>query len=136
MNASDQIISVLDKLGEQMGIAIDWTSENILPYIQDLVSRIAAIQIVNSIIGIVFATISLFLIIFIILKLVKKSKVNLKESGEYLNLDDGWFIGSIMAIVILGMLSIVLFSVAIPSLTQAIWLPEITAYEYIKMIAP
>ena len=136
MNTSDQIISVLDKLGEQMGIAIDWTSENILPYIQDLVSRIATIEIVNSIIEIVFATISLFLIIFIILKLVKKSKVNLKESGEYLNLDDGWFIGSIMAIVILGMLSIVLFSEAIPSLIQAIWLPEITAYEYIKMIAP
>lgn len=136
MNASDQIISVLDKLGEQMGIVIDWTSENILPYIQDLVSRIATIEIVNSIIEIVFATISLFLIIFILLKLAKKSKINLKESGEYLNLDDGWFIGGIIAIVILGMLSIVLFSVAIPSLTQAIWLPEITAYEYIKMIAP
>ena len=136
MNASDQIIAVLDKLGEQMGVAIDWTSENILPYIQDLISRIAAIQIVNSVIGIVFAAVSLFLTIFIIFKLVKLSQIDSKEPDEYFSPYDGWYIGGIVAIVILGMLSIILFSTSIPSLTQAIWLPEITAYKYIKMIAP
>ena len=136
MNTSDQIIAVLDKLGEQMGVAIDWTSENILPYIQDLISRIAAIQIVNSVIGIVFAAVSLFLTIFIIFKLVKLSQIDSKESDKYFSPYDGWYIGGIVAIVILGMLSIILFSTSIPSLTQAIWLPEITAYKYIKMIAP
>lgn len=136
MNASDQIIAVLDKLGEQMGVAIDWTSENILPYIQDLISRIAAIQIVNSIIGIVFATVSLFSAIFIIFKLVKLSQIDPKEPDECFSPYEGWYIGGIVAIIIFGLLSIILFSTAIPSLTQAIWLPEITAYEYVKMIAP
>lgn len=119
-----------------MGVAIDWTSENILPYIQDLISRIAAIQIVNSVIGIVFATVSLFLTIFIIFKLVKLSQIDPKEPDEYFSPYEGWYIGGIVAIIIFGLLSIILFSTAIPSLTQAIWLPEITAYEYIKMITP
>ena len=67
MNASEQIIAVLDKLGEQMGIAIDWTGANVLPYIQDLIGRIAQIQITNSIIGIVFATLSLFASIYLLI---------------------------------------------------------------------
>ena len=31
MNISQQIIEVLNALSEKVGIAIDWTSENILP---------------------------------------------------------------------------------------------------------
>ena len=136
MNASEQIIAVLDKLGEQMGVAIDWTSSNILPYVQDLIARIASIQIANSIIGIVFATLSLFASIFIIKKLIHLSKIDPKEPDEYFSPYEGWYIGGIVALIVFGMLSIILYSSAIPSLTQAIWLPEVTAYEYIKAIAP
>ena len=31
---SDGIIKVLDSLADKFGIAIDWTSSNILPYLQ------------------------------------------------------------------------------------------------------
>lgn len=30
---SQEIINVLDNLGEKFGIAIDWSNENILPYL-------------------------------------------------------------------------------------------------------
>lgn len=36
---SDQIISVLDALCEKFGIAIDWTSQNVIPYIQLLAKK-------------------------------------------------------------------------------------------------
>lgn len=37
----DEIIKVLDNLAQKFGIAIDWTSDNVLPYLQDLMTRYA-----------------------------------------------------------------------------------------------
>ena len=58
MKASDQIIEVFDYLGEKLGISIDWTSENILPYIQTLCGKYINWEIATSIVwlivGIVF----------------------------------------------------------------------------------
>lgn len=45
MNVSEQIIEVLDHLGQQLGIAIDWSSQNVLPYLQDLFSRYVSYEI-------------------------------------------------------------------------------------------
>lgn len=33
MTVSDQIINVLDALCEKFGLVIDWTSENVVPYL-------------------------------------------------------------------------------------------------------
>lgn len=33
---SNEIIKVLDDLSERLGIAIDWSSQNVMPYLQDL----------------------------------------------------------------------------------------------------
>ena len=39
MTVSSEIIEVLDYLGEKFGIAIDWTSNNVLPYLQTLADK-------------------------------------------------------------------------------------------------
>ena len=39
MQISNEIIKVFEYMGEKLGIALDWTSESILPYIQDLCDR-------------------------------------------------------------------------------------------------
>ena len=36
---SEEIIKILDDLGRRFGILIDWSSKNILPYLQDLIPR-------------------------------------------------------------------------------------------------
>ena len=33
---SEEVIKILDNLGEKFGVAIDWTSENIAPYLTKL----------------------------------------------------------------------------------------------------
>lgn len=33
---NNEVVTVLDALSEKLGIAIDWSSENILPYIQEI----------------------------------------------------------------------------------------------------
>lgn len=49
MNISQEIINVLDYLGRKFGMAIDWTSENVMPYIEDLCSRYIQFEINTSI---------------------------------------------------------------------------------------
>ena len=39
MNVSEQIISVIDNLCQKFGIAIDWTANNVLPYIETLCGK-------------------------------------------------------------------------------------------------
>ena len=46
---SQEIINVLDYLGRKFGMAIDWTSENVMPYIEDLCSRYIRFEINTSI---------------------------------------------------------------------------------------
>jgi hypothetical protein len=48
MEFSEQIIQVIDKIAEKIGIAIDWSQENILPYMQDLLRRYTTMQIVSN----------------------------------------------------------------------------------------
>lgn len=36
---SDEIIKVLDDLSRRLGIAVDWTSSNALPYLQQLAQK-------------------------------------------------------------------------------------------------
>lgn len=33
---SEEVIKILDALAEKFGLAIDWTSANVLPYLQQL----------------------------------------------------------------------------------------------------
>lgn len=49
MTMSDQIIAVLDNLCTKFGIAIDWTSENVLPYVMELAGKFIKYEIVTSI---------------------------------------------------------------------------------------
>lgn len=36
---NNTIIEILNYLGEKFNIAIDWTSENVVPYIQELFNK-------------------------------------------------------------------------------------------------
>lgn len=67
---SEEVIKVLDYLADEFGIAIDWTSENILPYIQDLVVRIKmysiTIDIIWFVVGIIAVVIGILLFRYVI----------------------------------------------------------------------
>lgn len=61
----DEIIKVLDKIGEQFGVAIDWSNANVMPYLQDLMTRYVDYMFYTSVVylvlGIVFFIIGLLL---------------------------------------------------------------------------
>jgi hypothetical protein len=48
MNVSEQIIEVLNYLGRQLGMTIDWTAENVLPYVNTLCEKFITWEISTS----------------------------------------------------------------------------------------
>lgn len=56
---SDEIIKILDDLSQRFGIAIDWSSENVVPYLQDLIKRYVAYEVATSILWMVLSVIVL-----------------------------------------------------------------------------
>ena len=50
---SEQIIKILEYMGDKIGVAIDWTQENVMPYVEDLVRRFITLNIVECVLGIV-----------------------------------------------------------------------------------
>lgn len=57
MTISNQIIAVLDAVCEKFGIVIDWTANNVMPYLQDLCHRVTTYEIVTSVAWIILQVI-------------------------------------------------------------------------------
>ena len=124
MSVSNEIINVLNDLGSRFGIALDWSNQNVVPYIQDLIIRIARLEIANSIIGIVSGILCLIITIWAINKTIKSYRDDCYGAWE----------GYLWLAMILGIIGIVALALGIDGLTQAIFLPELTAIEYVKDI--
>ena len=45
---SEEIIKVLDALAEKFGVAVDWTSANVIPYLEQLCSKCVNYEIATS----------------------------------------------------------------------------------------
>jgi len=65
MQISNEIIEVLDYLCDKFGIAIDWTNQNIMPYLEQLFTKFIAWELSTSI-----AYIVIFAIVVVILTVV------------------------------------------------------------------
>ena len=57
MTPSAQIIEVLDYLGQKIGITIDWTQANVMPYMQELFAKFIKWEVSTSIAWIVIMVI-------------------------------------------------------------------------------
>ena len=119
---SDEIIKVLDSLSEKFGMTIDWTSQNVLPYLQDLMNRFISLQNAKAIAWIVILSI---LVIAIIIFIIVGIRLGKKEEDEEIT-----FITIFIGIIALICLLIPLIG-NIFGLMQNIYTPEITLLEYI-----
>lgn len=128
---SNEVIKILDDLGKRFGIAIDWSQDNIVPYIQDLIDRIIVYEIYTSV---------AWIIIFILLSL--GSIICIYKINNYTNRvlkkdpNSSWDIGRVIAIVLLLFL-IVFFIfgifVQIFNIITCYTIPEKILIDFIKM---
>lgn len=117
---SKQIIEILDYLGEKLGIAIDWSSDNVIPYIQMLCEKYINFEISTSIawivIGVIIAIIGICFIIF-----------DAKNEWEY--------VGPIVIGAIILIITIPVICVQIFDIIRCNTFPELQIIEYIKYLS-
>lgn len=130
---SEEIIKVLEYLGEQMGVAIDWTSTNVWPHIEAFLSKYITFNIVNSIIYIIVSLIVSIGCIFL-WKHMRKSWDN-----------HGWVMDSYSTISIPGVFAILgsigafigfiaVFFAKVSSLVRWICIPELMILKEISYL--
>ena len=124
MSFSSELIKILDDLGRRFGIVIDWSSENIIPYLKELVGRFINWEITTSSIWIVFA-----IAVIVSSCILLKKSINIIKKDDYYG--EGWIFALIMSIVFLS-IGIIVFFVQTFDIAKVIFLPELTIYEYIK----
>ena len=122
MTVSSEIIEVLDYLGEKFGIAIDWTSNNVLPYLQTLVDKFIKWEISTSIVWIVIAA---FVIVAMIIL------INLKGIREINEETYGMLWIPIIALIIV---SFIVICIQIFDIIECNVFPEKALYDFIKVM--
>lgn len=136
---SQEIIDVLNYLGEQLGIAIDWTSENVWPQVMDILGRYRVFALISTgcwvFVDIIMTIISIFVFRNMIkewLKIKSTKKDNLWWHSIYHSYDLtglGWFLAIVFAF--LGVIFIVSIPIDIGEILRWFIIPEI---EYLEML--
>ena len=122
MSFSNQFIEVLDALCEKFGIAVDWTSQNVVPYVTDLATRIITYEIWTS-----AAWITIMAIVFLITwKMTKNMCKEDRFEDEWIT---GWSIRIITGIIFFAVIGCQVFDII-----EALALPEKTLYDFITRL--
>ena len=136
MEVSEQVIKVLDAVCDKFGIAIDWTNNNIIPYIQQLGNKIIIYDICVSIMWLVIGSAIPLTIAILIKKFLNKKKLEAKETiNDYYYTDGSLDNGAFYCYLIIGILLVIAFvigAISSQSIIQDMVFPEKTIIEFIK----
>lgn len=132
MTVSDQIIQVLDSLCEKFGLMIDWTGENIIPYITTLCTKLVAYEIWTSVALMAIMSVLIVASIIATKMLVPVFKKGIANQGIY---DYGWSLGAVFAIIFLCIFyvkAIPVIGTQIMDIIKCITFPEMYVFEYVQ----
>lgn len=135
MNVSDQIIQVLDHLCEKFGLVIDWTSENVLPYVTTLCTKLVTYEIWTSV-----AWMAIFCILSIIGFVVVKRLCPIFKAGR--DQDNivravDWEVGSgfaLVGVIIFYIIACIVIVTQIMDIIQCVTFPEMYVFEYAQKV--
>lgn len=98
---SNEIIKVLDALCDKFGIAVDWSSENILPYIKTLMDKCVAYEVSTSLFWMLLAFIGACVGAYLYIhgNAVYKGSEHADGEGSIL-MGGGLFIAAIIVLVV------------------------------------
>lgn len=130
---SEEIIKVVDSLASKFGIAIDWTSQNVMPCLQELMERYIKYDTTINILTIVFLLILTFVLFKTFFKTYKRYKKEFEDGED----DEIYFcftlvIGIVLLIVIV--FELVLIPTGFSRVIQNIFIPELTMIEKIQSL--
>ena len=134
---TDEIIKLLDELAKRFGIVIDWTSENVMPYLEDLFNRFITYHIVVDI----FWIILLFAMIWFDVWFVKKSYQMYGEDRDniffetfHLSGRDAtplWIATSVIVIIV-SLVTTILGVFALLEIPKLLFIPEVFMIDWLN----
>ena len=134
---SEEIIKVIDELCKKFGVVIDWTSQNVLPYLQELAHRIAIYKITMSAIGVFIGLVFLVLEICLCKKVISEylyCQKNQKDTAQW-DYDcgpEGPALISMAGIGIAGIIALATLCCSVPELIKWVVVPELGLFEYLQ----
>lgn len=130
---SDEIIKILDDLGRRFGVVIDWSSENIMPYLQDLMQRYINYEVMTSVMWIVVALI-VIIGLSISIPVINKYANKVLEENHYSDWDVGKWLVIWIFIIIIGCFVICIICQSIDIIT-CYTIPEKMIFEYLNFLS-
>lgn len=130
MEVSEQVIAVLDNLCEKMGVAIDWSAENVLPYVQNLLQRLVTYRTCRM--G--FSIILDIVILIASFVIVKRSSMKLikiyQEDGDEVS----FVVNIILSLLflVIGLIFIFATYFDIADLIEILTVPEMYVFSVLK----
>lgn len=126
MEFSKEIINVLDYLCGKFGIAIDWTSDNVMPYLEDLCGRYINYEVYTSIawcvvVAAILVVIGLVWIIGVIVNRFSRSNTDIPE------------VCFVFFFIFLA-ISFITWTVQAFDIIECYTIPEKTILEYLKYL--
>lgn len=130
---SEEIIKVLDELGKRFGIMIDWSNQNIVPYLQELLKRFIYYRNITACVWIVIS-VAMTISGIVLFKFLNKWKKSDNYNKGYCSDDEFLAIlGYVFSICMIA-LGIGLILGNIFGIVKNVCMPEMVVYEYIKNI--
>ena len=126
---SEEIIKVLDDLGDRFGIAIDWTSENVLPYLQNLMDRFITYNIAMNILYIAVCAVIIIGAIIGIPKISRYAKKKIEE-----NPISDWDCVAVINVfwVAASILSAIFLLTSVSDIIRCVTIPEVVIFNYLQ----
>ena len=140
---SNEIIKILDDLAERFGVAIDWTAENVMPYLKELIGRLVTFEIVQSAILIVVSGLTIIGCIISGKKLYlsKKKCLETKEETMFHYWSEGFEeariksgMGEVIVatVIAVGIVMVTMFCCNVDELLRWSFIPEFKIIECIS----
>lgn len=128
MTVSEQIIQVLDNLGEKFGLAIDWSSENILPYVNELMNKAVSYELWMNIVSLALVTIIVIISWVVFCKTIKKKNFSWYDMNGL-----SWIgIVSVSFGITFSIIFIIVSLFSIPTIIACLTFPEKVIFDMIK----
>ena len=125
MEVSKQIIEVLDYLCRKLGVVVDWSQGNVMPYVQDLYRRFIVWQIATDVFQIVLTCV----IASVSAGIARwRSRYYIKENEEWGEVD--FICIAIAAMFFAG--SVMWFVCTVLELIEVGTIPEKTLFDYVS----
>lgn len=121
----NKVVEAIDAIAEKFGVAIDWTKQDVLPVLNDLIHRFASYKIAYTIVVLVIFLIIMILGVYFITSVQKKWE---KSEHSYDAVDPkywGW---------VLIIISTLIMVLCIKTILRAIYIPEMLFYEEISKL--